>query len=190
MKKLIAALLSCVLVLSVFTSCGGSNNESPVSSSESVPVTTTTATTTAVSKDELYAKLAQLTKEDGTGEINLQMNKDEIAEVLEKYGIDYTVREMGIYIDDHACYDTDTWGGYGSFDMGQSYKGLKIGDSVMKVLELYGEPDEVGSSGSFKYVMAISKADYDFPIIFSVHLSSSQVTGMSVYIEFDYAKIK
>lgn len=101
---------------------------------------------------EIAALLAQLTNEDGTGEINLNMTWQEIAAVLDEKGISYKVG--GSWTEADAEYSSDsryifTADGtdyspyYGRIYLHQTKKGLKVGESLSRAIELYGEPDKI-----------------------------------------------
>lgn len=101
---------------------------------------------------EIAALLAQLTNEDGTGEVNLNMTWQEIAAVLDEKGISYEV--MGSWTETDAEYSSDgryifTDDGssyrpyYGIIDLHQTKKGLKVGEPLSRAVELYGKPDKI-----------------------------------------------
>lgn len=100
---------------------------------------------------EIAEILAQLTNEDGTGEINLNMTWQEIAAVLDEKGILYTVN--GSWTEADTEYSSDcryifTADGsdyrpyFNMIDLHQTKKGLKVGEPLSRAVELYGEPDK------------------------------------------------
>ena len=142
-------------------------------------------------EDVISAKLAKLTKEDGTGEINLQMTIEEITNVLDKYGIQYSITDSGraIYISDGSLYCVDSYAGYGSFSIKQSYKGLKIGDSIDQLVSLYGEPDRIIDRNSyFGYVYNTAMVE-NFFVVFKVRIENDEVAGMLIELYDPYEEL-
>ena len=164
MKRLLLIVLCLSMVM--LSSCQAEVKDSGKSEADTaestITTTTTTTTTTATTttttpynpEELVYEKLAKLTKEDGTGEISLDMSAQEIVAVLDKYGIEYDDYQPDEeYKSGHVSisrngYCTKYYDKYGQFSLQQSYKGLKVGDDLDRVLELYGEPDEIVSNGS------------------------------------------
>jgi hypothetical protein len=111
-----------------------------VSSQKPIEVTTTIKRTSA----EI---LAELVAEDGKGILRPDMSKKEVMEILDKHGIGYKennnfgisaldFKEGGSY-QDH--------GDYKIIVIMQTSKGLKIGDPIEKVYELYDNAKEAYS---------------------------------------------
>ena len=111
---------------------------------------------------EIAALLSQLTNEDGTGEINLNMTWQEIAAVLDNKGILYKVN--GTWTEADAEYSSDsrsifTADGsyyrpyYGSIYLHQTKKGLRVGEPLSRTVELYGEPDKIEANLCYDNVM-------------------------------------
>jgi hypothetical protein len=108
------------------------------------------------------AKLAKLTKEDGTGIISLDTPPAEVRAILRRENITFVVKARGsIFADDEIPMDESidcvifedgaNWifneGSGWTIHTVQTQKGLKFGDPISKALELYGEPmykDSVG----------------------------------------------
>ena len=101
-----------------------------------------------MSLDEVSAFLSQLTNENGTGQINLNMTVDEIAIVLDETGIPYEIKGEWedsidcryIIVKDGTSYRP---GINSTFNFHRTKKGLSSGDQATKALELYGEPDKI-----------------------------------------------
>lgn len=92
---------------------------------------------------EISAVLGELTNEDGTGEINLNMTWEEIAAVLDEKGIPYEQKGSDgmeyILAANGNSYGLFQW----SFRLAQLKSGVKISDPMTKATETYGEPDMV-----------------------------------------------
>lgn len=92
---------------------------------------------------DIAAALGNLTNEDGSGEINLNMTWDEIAATLDEKGIPYEVKGSdGMeYI---LASNGNSYGLFkGTFKLAQLKSGIKISDQISKAIEIYGEPDMV-----------------------------------------------
>lgn len=190
LKKLFIVFLSALISISVFCSCNTANEPDANSQEQTVTATTTTTavpTTTSNPYAEDFALLAQLTKEDGTGEISLDMEPDEVEAVLKKYNLDYS-RE-------YDCFSVGRdWGfiplqykQYGQVKLPQSYKGLKNGDSKDSVIEIYGEPDKSYTTSYgmlvFDYYTGSIDDVYQSKIKFTVQMVNDLVTEMFVGID-------
>lgn len=92
---------------------------------------------------EIAAALGDLTNEDGTGEINLNMTWEEIAAVLDEKGVPYKKKGSDgleyILAANGNSYGIFKW----SFRLAQLKSGVKISDPITKAIETYGEPDMV-----------------------------------------------
>ncbi|MDR1564129.1 MAG: hypothetical protein LBS74_04140 [Oscillospiraceae bacterium] len=108
-------------------------NTLTVSSQKPIEVTTTPKRTAT----EI---LADLVLEDGKGVLRPEMSREEVMSILDKYGISYTEdnRFKGfdiLDIEDGAHYEKND--SVSGFTILQTKKGLKVGDPVSKVYELY-----------------------------------------------------
>ncbi|MBQ6569408.1 MAG: hypothetical protein IJL87_04045 [Clostridia bacterium] len=191
MKKILALVL-CLIMLTLSSCQTAKKPEQTAESGESQAVESVTASDP---EEAIYARLARLTKEDGTGEISLDMGAQEIVEVLNKYGIEYNDfrpddDEQGGFVGvaDNR-YFSNNIDGWGTFALMQSYKGLKYGDTVEKVLELYGKPDEIMETSQYEtYVYVypqrtVDAGGYTVEISFDVLINEDIVKGM--YIQRD-----
>ncbi|MBQ6569427.1 MAG: hypothetical protein IJL87_04140 [Clostridia bacterium] len=200
MKKIFCLVLCLITVM--LSSCQtAKKSEQPAESSESQVIESQTESETPSEpesdpEEAIYAQLAQLTKEDGTGEISLDMKSQEIVEVLDKYGIKYhdyradTDDTPGIVCVEDNRYLSNHYDGYGHFSLQQSYMGLKISDKVEKVSELYGEPDEIKKTAWDDIYVYVQKVLYDDPytcrICFKVGIDEGIVSTICVEAEIPY----
>lgn len=186
--------------VAVISACVSSCNTAADPQTDSQPQITTTVTTTTTvptttvnRNDEISAILAKLTKEDGTGEINLQMSADEITAVLDKYDIEYTVHGgLTVNVANGGSYIIGRWGGRGVFKVQESYSGLKVGDSKGVVLSIYGQPDEIRPGETEVYVYHQSVLPHEFynaPINFKVQMQKNIVTQIYIGVEIPYEEI-
>ncbi|MDR1564128.1 MAG: hypothetical protein LBS74_04135 [Oscillospiraceae bacterium] len=145
MKKiLIFAMVICLTfaLASCSAKVAAPSSPAPVSSAE-VTTTTTTVTTTvtttsqasvATSKKQSATQIiANLVNEDGTGVIQPTMSLEQVATILNQYGIlyQYSLDTPALNIESGMFYEV------GAFAINQSKRGLKIGDPVSRVYELY-----------------------------------------------------
>ena len=138
---------------------------------------------------DLRERVSKLIKEDGTGTISFGMHRPEVLKVLDEQDIPYKMIAGDILLGDSSYYGQ---GGYtgggtyyhfdfktGQFDfeagqlfcidfMSQSFRGLKQGDSVQRMLDLYGEPDEYSDDGAcedYQYFFPTSDGTVIFTVI-------------------------
>jgi hypothetical protein len=118
----------------------------------SSPEQTIPTTTVKKSATEI---LAELVLEDGKGVLRPEMSKEEVSNILNQYGISYTEdnRFAGLdilNIEEGANYQND--GSISGFDLIQTKKGLKVGDPISRVYELYEGAESAYSmvEGRFK----------------------------------------
>jgi hypothetical protein len=96
------------------------------------------------------AKLAKLTKEDGTGEIYIGISPQDAMKILDRHEIPYIVDRFengsvaGLDFEDGTTYFFADIFGESQDDMGlcdvyqtQTYRGIKMGDPLSKVKEVY-----------------------------------------------------
>jgi hypothetical protein len=145
MKKILIFAMEICLLLSLLSCTAkvddtkatqnalGEGDVLAVSSQEPIEITTTTAkrTTTEI--------LADLIAEDGKGTLRPRMAKEELISILDKYSIKYEKR----HVDDFEIFDIEDGTSYQTnsitsvFRVIQTKQGLKIGDPISKVDELY-----------------------------------------------------
>lgn len=190
-------LLLMIGLIVLLSSCKVVAEPETVSQPQTTTTVTTTIPTTTLNNETISAQLATLTKEDGTGEIHLQMTVEEIATVLDKYDIKHTLDETGLSV--RTSYPGNIWlycenfyAGYGQFTLNQSYSGLKVGDSKDKLLDMYGEPDETydkyGTIG-YVYHTGVATDIFSSPINFTVQMEDDIVTHIFVCIDVPYDKL-
>ena len=160
MKKLACGLLITTIVIVLFASCscdGGISEEAFEEVSDWVPKvehyeapsftwdTPVSTSNGVMDLAEISETLSQLTNEDGTGEISLNMTWQEIAAVLDEVGIPYEVMEVAdSYLNAIFASNGNLYRPYeGKFKVAQLKSGVKISDPISKVIEIYGEPDKV-----------------------------------------------
>jgi hypothetical protein len=143
MKKMLIFALAICLILSLF-SCAAkvddtkatqnalTENNLAVSSQEPIEVTTTVKRTAT----EI---LAELVAEDGKGTLRPDMKKEEVIKILDQHGVQYTENTKYSFdlldIEGGADYENNATAS--GFSILQTQKGLKVGDPVSKVYELY-----------------------------------------------------
>ena len=180
------------------SSCQAKKSETPAESTQSQAAESqieseTPSESESDPEEAMYAALAQLTKEDGTGEISLDMTVAEIIEVLDRHGIEYGDYSLdgegsaGYITVRKNIYHTFHYYKYGSFAVQQSYKGLRVGDSRDKVYELYGEPTKSGyvsvmAKNKDEYYQRTADDQYSSPINFIVYSVNNTVTDIVIEI--------
>jgi hypothetical protein len=204
MKKLLVILLMACLCLTLVScvakSSGNANLD--LASSEEVQATTTTTTTSAVTtistttaakpKETTATKgrsasqiVASLINENGTGEIQINMKREEVAKILEKYSVSYKyLGDEYLEIEDGIYYNL------GHFEIKQSSKGLKVGDPIERVYELYAgakeayvyfkEDDTALFSFKWNNRFEISGNSYQANFIVELNKEKTKVDGIAI----------
>ena len=180
LKRILIVLLSVAVISACMSSC----NTAADPQTDSQPVTTVTTTTTTPTpttvneKAIISSKVAKLTNEDGTGEINLEMTLDEIADVLAKYNIPYEFDEFG-------CLNTPDGTSYYpyKFRLQETKRGLRVGDGVVKAIQLYGTPYKQGSSGCMFHT---GKTSYGEIVELLLYLDNSVITNIELRVHEEF----
>lgn len=182
MKKRIPALAVALIIIASLL-CGCKNTLPPevmTTRSEITIITTEESFDSLVETfNTLRERVSKLIKEDGTGTISFGMHRTDVLKVLDEQDIPYEMIAGDILLGDSSYYGQ---GGYtgggtyyhfdfktGQFDfeagqlfcidfMSQSFRGLRVGDPVQRILELYGEPDEYSNDGMCEYYRYFSSA--------------------------------
>lgn len=158
-------LIFCFASLLILGGCDRSaeNDETVVSNS-----------TIAVEEKELVndppVAPETITLEDGTGIISLGMHRDEVIKQFQEWNLNYTLDyrpEISKYSDITVYYGTYTYrfdpdGILDQVDLEMTSKGLDYGDSLSKMIEIYGDGYEyevrkLESGGELRYYY------YDWP---------------------------
>jgi|LSQX01.2.fsa_nt_gb outer membrane lipoprotein-sorting protein len=195
MKKIILFVLLLMFVL--LTACGNSGEESSTYSDitsedlteigtvqtegssgysiEDSKTNTSTEVTVSVS-----AKLASMTNEDGTGKISIHSDINVLVKKLDELKISYT-NEKGqiIRCNDGTTYYADSDGLIREVLLMQTSKGLKVGDDVKKMKELYGDAELKTDYIGFYYVYTFSNKN-QFQIVADGKDESAKITYISV----------
>jgi hypothetical protein len=180
-KKLHLIVLVLCMVLGL-ASCAAIPQTNFEETSSNQQTTTTPPTTTTVDLAAISAQLAQLTNEDGTGEIHLGMNTSAVSQVLDSYNITYTTDFDGalVYTADNTVYSGHDV--LNNISMNQTKNGLQIGDAKSHIIELYGQPNITWDDA---YIYYMEKPGDTIPINFSIGFSTG--SGAVTRIQIGYA---
>ncbi|MDR1565027.1 MAG: hypothetical protein LBS74_08730, partial [Oscillospiraceae bacterium] len=108
--------------------------------------------TTAIKEKSASQIIAGLINEDGTGEIQINMKREQVMEILKNHNVSSkVVGKEWLEIEDGSKY------ALGTFEIKQTQKGLKVGDSVSKVYELYS-----GGEAAYRYDESNDEAYFVF----------------------------
>jgi hypothetical protein len=199
-KILIFAVVICLLVSLVSCVAKSSGNDNAdFASREEVKATATTTTstattvstttvakskvTTAIKEKSASQIIAGLINEDGTGEIQINMTKEQVQEVLKKNGVTSKVANPEwIDIEDGMRYKL------GSLQINQTKKGLKKGDPIERVYELYlgaKEAYQSDEAGAYFYFAWEKKFDvagvmYNSGMVIALNKAETNVEGISI----------
>jgi len=142
--------------LALFYGCEDATEDKTKLDETTTSVATTAITTATEPIASLSERIAKLIREDGTGTISIGMHRSDVLKLLDEENIPYSMIAGDIELGDglyfglggvigggtYYHFDFDTLQLDSIYPMMQSFRGLKVGDSVQRVLELYGEPDE------------------------------------------------
>ncbi|MDR1563760.1 MAG: hypothetical protein LBS74_02260 [Oscillospiraceae bacterium] len=169
-KKLFIILTLACLVFSL-VSCKAipqtqpeetSSLNSSVSSDESI------VPTSSVDIAAISAQLAQLSNEDGTGEIYLSMPISEIETKLDTLEFSYEKdMELSLMVIDGTLYAGSSSGDSPHLDwfwLQQTKSGLKIGDPKERITEIYGAPNQELSHSYVYYKDRPGERPVDFMV--------------------------
>jgi hypothetical protein len=159
--------------------------------SVSVKTTTKKEATTINTIQSAVQIVAQLLNEDGTGTINVNMSREEVALILDKHGISYKYNgKEFIDIESGMRYKR------GWFNVIQTQKGLKVGDSVARVYELYSgakeafNVDEENNEAYFQFIwnkkLDVSGSFYNTYLMISLNKDQSVVEGIGIGLVGDF----
>ena len=155
--KKIVCIFAFVLLLA---SCSIGGGQTEITTLPGTGAATTTSqpanpTATKTPADELSAKIASLTNEDGSGQIALDMPYSKVKQVLDAAGIEYKSSALAITFEDGSAYAFAQAAGEPALDhfyFTQSPKGLLLGDSPERVQQLYGEAEHINFNGESFYL--------------------------------------
>ena len=193
MKRKSSVRMAILLIIVATVLCGCRDTLPPeviTTYSETMIITTTESFDSLVETFlSLRESISKLIKEDGTGTISLGMHRSDVLKVLDEHEIPYELLAGkllpgDIRLGDSSYYGQDDGrtgsGTYYSFDfetgqllsidpMIQSFRGLKRGDPVQRIIELYGEPDEYydggDMGGSYRYLFTMGKDTVRFTVV-------------------------
>jgi hypothetical protein len=214
MKKLFSFVLILVMLTLVTVSCTPTESPDPVSSDAltiagstllgpdvggSEQAATQTPTTTelgiVLSEDE---RIARLTKEDGTGEIYFGQPVTEIMKVLDNERIIYEIHYFPEPDPDRISYlelRSGTSYGVGLYNavltdiiVQQTFSGVKVGDTVAKVTQIYGEQEPTDFNGGIYlwYYFPNGGREIQVSIAVNGHEATAKVTNILMMYKEDH----
>jgi len=187
MRKGLFSLFIIVIGILLLSGCREATKpEGTITSAATTAITTVTGSILS-----LFERVAKLIKEDGTGTISIGMDRSEVLMILNEKNIPYSMIAHDIELGDSEYFGQGaaiSGGTYYSFDfatmqlnsiypMRQSFCGLKVGDSVQRVLDLYGKPDIYDNTdmGDFYHYLSLLN---DGTVYFTVRVFSDGDTAM------------
>ena len=181
-RKSTACLASIVMIMALLYGCQDEiiTGETIVVTTGSQIVTTTESIDSLTERvSRLAERISQLVKEDGTGIISFGMHRSDVLKILDEQGIPYNEIAGDIELGDSIYFGQGVVGGgtYYLFEHDtlqfkeifmkvQSFRGLKKGDPVQRIFELYGEPDEFFDSDDQKGYRYYFPSDKDTVIFY------------------------
>ena len=131
------------------------------------------------------AILGSLTKEDGTGEVAIHSNQKDLKSRLDTPGISYSQVNNSIECSDGTMYlgysDGMTGVKIRQIKLMQTSRGLKIGDPVSKMKEIYGDAElQTGPIGPHYIYNFPNEDNNEFKVIADGITDSAKITYLSV----------
>lgn len=181
-KKLTAAIVCCFFSLFILVGCGKTADDSLTEDTGKNAEAISETDTQAPSANSGHT--GKLTKIDGTGPITVDMPYSEVKKTLDKSGFKYVEGDLTLDTQDGTAYlfwSNNKETRLNRIIFSETAEGLKLGDSVDKMKQIYGEQSAVNTNSGIFYFYLSGRYQL------TIRAENNKVIGMSYgYIQLHY----